>query len=331
MSPDLSTTYLGLSLRSPLSVSSCPLTGELDTLAELEKAGAAAVVLPSLFEEQLVRDELQLDQVLEQGAHAFGESLTYFPEMPDYGVGPDSYLSLVSAAKQRLSIPVIASLNADSTGSWVNYAQLLQAAGADAVELNAYLIAADTEKSASQVEDDYLELVRDVRSALDIPMAVKLSPFFSSFANMAVRIDAAGADGLVMFNRFYQPDLDLETLDVVPSIELSQPWELRLPLRWIAILYGRVDASLAATSGVSDARGVAKVLLAGGDAAMMASALLLHGVRHLETVERHLVSWMEENEYDSVSRLKGSMSYRGTANPAAYERTNYMRTLASYD
>lgn len=330
MSPDLTTTYLGLTLRSPLMVSSCPLTGDLDTLVEIERAGAAAVVLPSLFEEQLVRDELHLDQVLEQGAYTFGESLTYFPDMPDYGVGPDTYLDLVNAAKERLSIPVIASLNADSTGGWIRYAELLQAAGADAVELNVYLIAADSAKTASEVEDEHLQLVRDVRAALDIPMAVKLSPYFSSLANMAVRIDEAGADGLVMFNRFYQPDLDLETLEVVPSIELSQPWELRLPMRWIAILYGRVAASLAASSGVSDAKGVAKVLLAGADVAMMASALLLHGVRYLPTVEADLVAWMEANEYESVTQLKGSVSYRGAANPAAFERTNYVRTLASY-
>jgi dihydroorotate dehydrogenase (fumarate) len=327
---DLSTTYLGLELRTPIVASPSPLTGELDTLLEIEEAGAAAVVLPSLFEEQLVEESLGLSQVLDRGTEAFAEALDYYPDLPDYGVGPDQYLDLLHTAKERLTIPVLASLNADSAGGWVRYAELLEQAGADAIELNIYAIAADMERSSTDVETEQIEIVREVRAALHVPLAVKLAPYYSSMAHFAAQVAEAGADGLVLFNRFYQPDLDLETLDVVPRVDLSEPWELRLPLRWIAILYGRVDACLAVTSGVGDAEAVAKVLLAGGDVAMMTSALLRKGPGHIRAVERDLRSWLDEHEYESVRQLRGSVSMRGATNPSAYERANYRRTLGSY-
>ena len=330
MTADLSTRYLDLELRTPIVASAGPLTGEIDTLLELEEAGAAAVVLPSLFEEQLVQDSLGLSNVLDRGTEAFAEALDYYPDLPDYGVGPEQYLDLLTTAKERLAIPVIASLNADSAGGWVRYAELLEQAGADAIELNIYAIAADAERSSSDVEAEQTEIVREVRATLHVPLAVKLAPYYSSMANFAERIAEAGADGLVLFNRFYQPDLDLETLDVEPRVDLSEPWEIRLPLRWMAILYGRVDAYLAATSGIADAAGVAKVLLAGADVAMMTSALLRHGPAHIRTVEADLRRWLEEHEYESVNQLRGSVSMQGAANPSAYERANYRRTLASY-
>ena len=327
---DLRTGYLGLELRSPLVASASPLTGDTDHLRRLEAAGAAAAVLPSLFEEQLTHDQVELDRLLEQTSEHVGEAQSYFPDLADYNTGPSSYLELIERAKRAVAIPVIASLNGTTPGGWVRHARRMQDAGADAIELNLYAVATDPRVGAAELEGRYLELVAAVRAAVTVPLAVKLSPFFTAMANMAVRVAGAGADGLVLFNRFYQPDLDLDTLDVVPRLVLSSSDELRLPLRWIAILYGHVDASLAATSGVHTGLDAAKVLLAGADVAMMTSALLRHGPGHLTQVERELVAVLDEHDYASVTELRGSMSRRAMPDPAGFERANYIRTLASW-
>ncbi len=330
MTPDLSTRYLGFDLKSPLVASAGPLTSDVDSLLRLEEAGISAVVLPSLFEEQIVHESLELHQVLEHGSESFGEAATFFPELEDYGSGPGRYLDSVERARAHLSVPVIASLNADSTGSWVRYATLIESAGADAIELNIYAIGADPTRASSELEAEHLDLVGEVREAIDVPLAVKLSPFFSSLAHFAVEVAEAGADGLVLFNRFYQPDLDLETLEVAPRLELSQAWELRLPLRWIAMLRPALDVSLAASTGIGDAEAVVKALLVGADATMMTSALLRSGPALVTEIERGLATWLEANEYDSVAQLKGSVSHEGAEDPAAFERANYMKTLASW-
>jgi len=325
--PDLRTRYLGLPLRSPLVASSSPLTGRLGTLRQLEDAGAAAVVLPSLFEEQLTTESLEIDRLLEAGAGSFGEALDYFPDLDDYDTGPGRSLELVREAKKALGIPVIASLNGTTPGGWLEHAKLLEEAGADALELNLYHVAADPEDDAGRLEGRLREVVVAVRREVGLPIAVKLSPFFTALAHTARELVRAGADGLVLFNRFYQPDVDLETLEVVPRLALSSSHELRLPMRWIAILRGRVDASLAATSGVHTRDDAVKVLLAGADAVMLASALLEHGPEHLRALEQGISEWMTEREYESVEQLKGSMSQGAVADPAAFERANYVRTL----
>lgn len=326
----LTSIWLGRELRSPIVASAGPFTGSLDTLLRLEDAGVAAVVLPSLFEEQVVHDALALDAALLAPGEVHGEASGYFPELDDYNTGPDRYLTLLERAKARLDVPVIASLNASSTGAWIAFAHLLEQAGADAVELNVYAPVLDGERTAAQVEDAEVELVGDVAAALSVPLAVKLGPWYTSFGHVARRVAAAGAGGLVLFNRFYQPDLDLDTLEVEPRIDLSEAWELRLPLRWVAALHGRIDAGLAVTSGVHDAAGVAKALLVGADVAMMMSALLRRGPEHVATVEADLLRWMEEHEYESVAQLRGSMSQRHTPDPTAYERSQYLRTLSSW-
>ncbi|MEN8180952.1 MAG: dihydroorotate dehydrogenase-like protein [Myxococcota bacterium] len=326
----LGTRYLGLELRSPLVASSCPLTGDLRSLKELEDAGVGAVVLPSLFEEQLTYESMELDRLLETGADAFGEALSYFPEMDDYNTGPDHYLELISRAKQALDVPVIGSLNGILPGAWVEYAKLIEEAGADALELNLYVIPADPERTSLTMEQRYREVVASVRRVLTIPLAVKIGPFFTALAHTAGQLVEAGADGLVLFNRFYQPDVDLETLDVLPRLALSTSEELRLPLRWIAILHGQLEACLAATTGIHTASDALKVLLVGADVAMMASALLQYGPKHVARVEKGIRDWMVEREYESVEQLKGSVSRSRVADPSAYERANYMRTLRSY-
>jgi dihydroorotate dehydrogenase (fumarate) len=328
--PDLRSDYLGIELASPLVASSSPLTRDLDGQRALEDAGAAALVLPSLFEEQLAFEAGEVDRMLETGAEMFGEALSFFPDLEDYNTGPDGYLETIRRAKQALAIPVIASLNGHTPGGWLEHAGALEQAGADALELNLYRIAADPEVTAVQIEQTYRELVGAVRAAVRIPVAVKLGPFFTSLAHTARGLVAAGADGLVLFNRFYQPDLDLESLDVLPRLQLSTSEELRLPLRWIALLHGRVDASLAATTGVHTSEDVLKVLLAGADVAMLASALLENGPAHLKTLRRGVETWMDEREYASVRQLRGSVSQRSAADPTAYERANYMQTLQSY-
>ena len=331
MSFDLGTRYLGLDLSGPLVPSASPLTGDLDTLRRLESTGASAVVLPSLFEEQVEHDAMAVHHSIEFGAESFAEATAgYFPEMDGYNTGPQHYLDHLAAAKEALEIPVIASLNGTSRGGWTLYARLCEEAGADALELNVYLVAADVGTTAEQVERQYLELVEAVAAAVSIPLAVKVGPFFSAMANMAQRLVAAGADGLVLFNRFYQPDIDLDEMEVRPNVVLSTPDELRLVLRWMAILHGRLDASLAATTGVHSSDDVVKLILAGADVVMMASALLLNGPEHLGSVLERVRAWFVDHDYESVAQARGSLSQRHSPDPAAFERSNYMRTLVSY-
>jgi dihydroorotate dehydrogenase (fumarate) len=327
---DLSTTYLGLKLRTPLMPSASPLSEDIDNIKRLEDAGASAVVLYSLFEEQLRRDRIELAQNLEQGTESFAEALTYFPEPEDLKLGPEEYLKHVARAKATVDIPIIASLNGSSVGGWTDYASQIQQAGADALELNIYYIPTDLDLSGSEVEQTYVDILKAVKSKVSIPVAVKLSPFFSSFANMAKRLDDAGADGLVLFNRFYQPDINLESLEIHPNILLSTPMAMRVPLRWVAILHGLIKASLAATSGVHRATDVLKMLMAGADVTQLCSVLLRHGARQLTVIERDLVAWMEEHEYESVGQLKGSLSQKNCADPSTFERAQYMRAISSY-
>lgn len=330
MTPDLSTVYLGLELRNPVIASASPLTGDLDSLRALEAAGAAAVVLPSLFEEQIEHEELELHEAFEQGAHSFGEALTYLPDIDDLATGPTAYLEHLVAAKEALRIPVIASLNGSSAGGWVRYARLAEEAGADAIELNAYAVEADPTREGHHVEHDLLELVGQVRAAVSIPLAVKVGPFYSAFANVAQRLALAGADGIVCFNRFLGPDIDLETLTVQPGLRLSSPDELRLPLRWVAILRGRVPVDLGATGGVHSAEDAVKLVLAGADAVLLASSLLRHGPRHLTAVVGGLAAWLDDHEYTSVDQARGSLSQVACPDPAAFERAQYMRALTTH-
>jgi dihydroorotate dehydrogenase (fumarate) len=328
--PDLSTRYLGLDLRTPIVASAGPSTRTVESMVALADHGVGAVVLPSLFEEQIVLEAQSIHATLEAGTDSFGEAGDWFPPLPSYDVGPDRYLTRVEEAKAALDVPVIASLNASSVGGWVRYAKLLEQAGADALELNLYEVHVDPHRSSAEVEDADVELAETIASMLEIPVAVKLSPYYSAFASFAVRMAESGIAGLVLFNRFYQPDLDLETLDVLPSVDLSSPWELRLPLRWIAVLREQLSCSLAATSGVHDGRDVAKALLVGADVAMTTSALLRHGPGHIATMEEQLVRWMVEHEYTSVQQLRGSVRREAAANPEAFERSSYARTLSSW-
>jgi dihydroorotate dehydrogenase (fumarate) len=330
--PDLSTTYLGLSLRSPLVASASPLTGEVDACRALEAHGAAAIVCPSLFEEEVLHDEVQLTRALEAGSEHFAEALDYFPDTGTIPSIADRYLERLEATKAAVGIPVIASLNATTPGGWVRYARHLADAGADAIELNVYHVAADPTRSAADIEESDLEMIREVTDSVEVPVAVKLSPYYSAFANFAVRAVEAGAAGLVVFNRFYQPDFDLDELAPVPRIELSSPWELRLPVRWLAILSPLVAAraSLAATSGIDGAQGAVKAILAGANVTMMTSALLRHGPSHVAQVEADLLAWLADRDYESVAQLCGSASYATSDDPAGFERVNYLRTLRSW-
>ncbi len=327
---DLSTSYLGLKLKNPVVPSASPLSHSLDSMRRLEDAGASAIVMYSLFEEQIAHETAELNHYLSYGTESFAEALTYFPESDDYNLGPEEYVGLIHKAKQSLGIPVIGSLNGVSTGGWIKYAKKIEEAGADALELNVYYIPTDPKLAGDDVENRYFEVLNAVKSTVRIPVAMKLNPFFSSLANIAHRLDAAGADGLVLFNRFYQPDIDLETLEVKPNVILSTPQALRLPLRWIAILHGRVKASLAATSGIHTALDVLKMLMAGADVTMMASALLKLGPEQIKTILADMDQWMLEHEYHSVQQMKGSMSQKSIADPAAFERANYMKALQSY-
>jgi len=308
-----------------------PLTGRIDTLLRLEDCGAAAVVLPSLFEEEIVDESIRLHETLEQGIEQNPETVGYFPEMDFSDLGPQRHLRLLESAKKKLEVPVIASVNATSPGSWSRYATEMAEAGADAIELNLYAVPGDPSTTAGEIEARYLETIRAVRSAITVPLSVKISPFFSSTGHFAGRAVDAGAGGLVLFNRFYQPDLDLETLDVLPQLELSSSWELRLPLRWIAILRARLPAtSLAASTGVHSAADVAKALLVGADVAMTTSALLLHGPGLLLRIEQELREWMVDHDYESVRELRGSVSQSAVSDPTAFERANYIRVLSSF-
>ena len=328
---DLSTTYLGLDLEHPVVPSASPLTGDIDSLHRLVEAGAPAVVMRSLFEEQIVHEALSIHRGLDFAAGASPEAPGgYLPELEDYNTGPAGYLDLLKRIKDELHIPVIASLNGDSPGGWTLYAKILEGRGADALELNIYHIAGDPDISGSAVESSYLRLVESVRAAIDIPLAVKIGPFFSSMAAFAHRLGIAGADGLVLFNRFYQPDLDLETLTLRPDLELSRSADSLLVLRWIGMLAGRVDSDLAATSGIHTSEDAVRMLLAGADVTMMASALLINGPEHLRGVVDGLRAWLWERGYASASQARGSASHVNIADPSAYERGNYMRTLLSY-
>ena len=327
---DLSTSYLGLTLGSPLVASAGPLSESVDNIRRMEDAGAGAVVLFSLFEEQIALESHHLDHHLSRGTESFAESLTYLPDIHDYRLGPDAYLEHLRRAKAAVDIPIIGSLNGVSTGGWTSYARKIEDAGADALELNIYFIPTDPALTSAEVEQTYVDLVRDVTRSVGIPVAVKLGHFWSAFANMAVRLDGVGARGLVLFNRFYQPDFNLDELEVVPSLTLSSSYELLLRLHWTAILHGRVRADLAVTGGVHTAEDVLKAMMAGARVAMTTSALLLHGIEHLITLRAGLVRWMEEREYESVRQMQGSMSYRAVRDPSAFERANYMKVLSSY-
>jgi len=332
MTVDLRTRYLSLDLRSPIVASAAPHNGEPATAARLERAGAGAIVLPSLFEEEILSEEIGLNRSLEQGTEAFAEALDYFPAIDTIISVADLYLASIEQVKAQATVPIIASLNATSVGGWVRYARLIQDAGADALELNIYHVAADPQRTATEIEAADLKLIAAVRETVAIPLAVKLSPYYSSFANFAAAATAAGADGLVLFNRFYQPDLDLDSFEVVPRLDLSQAWEMRLPARWIAMLRPQLgpDVSLAATSGVQSGTDVVKGLMVGADVVMMTSALLRDGPEHIAQVEDELRTWMTEHEYESVAQLRGSASHATAENPSAFERANYMQTLRSW-
>jgi dihydroorotate dehydrogenase (fumarate) len=329
---DLGTRYLGLDLRSPIVASAAPQNGEPAMAGRLESAGVGAIVLPSLFEEEILAEQIGLERSLEQGTEHFAEALDYFPRVVAFAGTADRYVAGLERIKARSTVPIIASLNATSAGGWVRYARLMQDAGADALELNLYHLAADPRRTAEEMEAADLELIAAVRASIGIPLAVKLSPYYSAFASFAAAATRSGADGLVLFNRFYQPDLDLEALEVVPRLELSQPWEMRLPVRWIAILRSQLGAgvSLAATSGAHGGTDVVKGLMVGADVVMMTSALLRHGPEHVRTVEAELRAWMTDHEYESVAQLKGSASQATAENPSAFERANYMHTLRSW-
>jgi dihydroorotate dehydrogenase (fumarate) len=327
---DLSTNYMGLKLKHPIVPSASPLSRSLDSIRKLEDAGAPAIVMYSLFEEQITWESNILDHYLSYGTESFQEAATYFPDMKTYNVGPEEYLNLISQAKAATNIPIIGSLNGVSTGGWVEYARKIQQAGADALELNVYYIATDLLRSGAEVEQMYLDVVRDVKNSVNIPVGVKIGPFFSSTANMAHRLAVQGADALVLFNRFYQPDFDLENLEVVPHLTLSTSNELRLPLRWVAILYRRVPVDFAITTGVHNSEDVLKALMAGAKVTMMASELLQNGVGRIGQILDGVRIWMEEREYESVTQMIGSLSQVNLGQPALIERANYMKMLQSW-
>jgi dihydroorotate dehydrogenase (fumarate) len=327
---DLTTTYLGLNLKNPLVASASPLSKKADTAKKLEDAGVSAIVMYSLFEEQIIHESLELDHYLTRGTNSFAEAQTYLPDIGTYNMGPDKYLEHLTALKKDVSIPVIGSLNGVSNGGWVRFARLIQDAGADALELNMYYLATYPELTGQELEDNYVELVKEVNAAISIPLAVKLSPFITSLPNFCRRLVDAGADGLVLFNRFYQPDFDLEELEVVRSLELSDSRDLLLPLRWISILYGKVEADLGLTSGIHTAKDVLKSMMAGAKVAMTASAILREGYDIVPAILTDLQAWMEAHEYESITQMQGSMSQQSVAEPAAFERSNYIQILSEF-
>jgi len=327
---DLSTQYLGLSLKNPIVPSASPLSQKIDSIKEMEDAGAAAVVLYSLFEEEIEHDQMELHHHTTYGTEIFPEALTFFPEHEKYLTGPETYLEHIRKAKEAVDIPIIGSLNGTTNGGWLKYANQMQEAGADALELNIYYLVTDPDMSSEDVERKYVEIIQEVKQSVDIPIAVKLGPYFSSLAEFAHRLDLSGANGLVLFNRFYQPDINLDKLEVVPNVLLSTPMELRLPLRWIGILYGKVKADLAATSGIHQGEDVLKMLMAGANVTMMASALLKNGIPWIGKVLKDMENWMEIYEYDSVQQMRGSMSHQSVSNPENFERANYIKALQSY-
>lgn len=327
---DLSTTYMGLKLQHPVVASASPISYTLDGIRRLEDGGAAAIVLYSLFEEQIEGESHLLDHYLSYGSESFAEALDYFPDLDNYNVGPQQYLNLIKSAKAAVKVPIIASLNGVSTGGWTSYAHRMEEAGADALELNIYYIPTDPTVSSAAVEEMYVDIVREVKATVKIPVAVKVGPYFSSFANMAHRLTDAGADALVIFNRFYQPDLDLEELEVVPNLVLSTREAMRLPLRWAAILYGRIPVDMALTSGVHTYEDVLKGLMAGATVTMMTSEVLKNGPKRIGEIANEVRNWLIEHEYESLAQMRGSMSQKNVAQPAAYVRANYMRVLQSW-
>lgn len=327
---DLSTRYMGLQLKNPLVPSASPLSRSVDSIRQLEDAGAAAVVMYSIFEEQFHHEARELAHFLTFGTESFAEALTYFPDPGEFNLGPEEYLELLAKAKKAVGIPIIGSLNGYTSGGWISTAKEMEQAGASAIELNVYYIPTDPDRSGAEVEQMYIDILKAVKESIQIPVAIKLSPYFSSFANMAKKLDEAGADALVLFNRFYQPDIDLEKLEVVPNVTLSTSASVRVPLRWIAILYGKIKADLAATSGVHTADDVLKMLMGGASVTMLCSSLLRHGPGHISVILANLEKWMEEREYESVTQMRGSMSQKSVREPAAFERANYMKALNRY-
>ncbi len=327
---DLTTTYLGLKLKNPLIASASPLSNNVDNFKVLEDAGVAAIVNHSLFEEQITHEVGELQHYLSNHSESYAESLSYFPKVGDFPLGPEEYLSHIYKAKKAVKVPIIASLNAHTEGGWVTFAKQIQQAGADALELNVYFMAADPDVDGRQIEETYIEILQQVKSVVTIPVAIKIGPYFSAFANMAKRLDEAGADGLVLFNRFYQPDIDLEGLMIVPNVTLSTSYDMRLPLRWIGILFGHIKADLAATTGIHSSEDVIKVIMSGADVAMLCSVLLRHGPDHAKTLLQGIEKWMKEHDYASIEQMRGSMSQQSIVNPESFERANYMRTLQSY-
>jgi dihydroorotate dehydrogenase (fumarate) len=327
---DLTTTYLGLNLKNPLVASSSPLSQKIETVQQLEAAGVSAVVMYSLFEEQIINESLKLHRDLTRGAELYAEMLTSLPDYGQYSIGPETYLEKLSKVKNAVHIPVIGSLNGVSSGGWIEYAQKIEQAGADALELNIYYLSTNPDLTASELEDSYIKLVEGIRKQVRIPLAIKLSPFYTSLPNFARRLAEAGADGLVLFNRFYQPDFDLEQLEVVPNLVLSNSNELRLPLRWVAILFGRIQADLALTSGVHTGIDLIKAMMAGACVTNVTSEFLQNGISRASEILSEVTDWMEEHEYLSIQQMKGSMSQQAVAEPAAFERANYMKVLSSY-
>jgi dihydroorotate dehydrogenase (fumarate) len=327
---DLSTTYLGLNLKNPLVASASPLSKQLETARQLDQAGVSAIVMYSLFEEQIIQDSLKLHRDLERGSYMYAEALGQLPDYGMYSIGPESYLEHLRRVKQSVGVPVIGSLNGVSAGGWVEYAKKIEDAGADALELNLYDLATDVALTSTELEARHIEVVEQIRKGIKIPLAVKLSPFYTALPNFARRLVEAGANGVALFNRFYQPDFDLETLEVVPNLVLSNSNELRLPLRWIAILYGRVKADFALTSGVHTAEDLLKALMAGASVTMVASELLKNGMGRVPQILADMQTWMDEHEYVSVQQMKGSMSQQAVTDPGMFERANYMKVLSSY-
>lgn len=327
---NLTTNYLGLELKNPIVPSAGPLSQEISAIKAMEDAGASAVVLFSLFEEEIEHESLELYHHTTSTKESYAEALDYFPEPYDYKIGPDKYLEHIRKAKEAVEIPIIASLNGKSVGGWIDYAKKIEQAGADALELNIYFLASNSKIAGSEIEREYLNIVKGIKMNVNIPIAVKMHPFFSSVSWMAEQLSNVGADGLVLFNRFYQPDINLETLEVEPNVLLSTPAEMRIPLRWIAMLYGKINADLAATSGIYSEADVIKMIMAGAKVTQMLASLLKFGIGHIKDVLDKMVYWMEVNEYESVEQMRGSMSYKNVANPSQFERANYMKVLHSY-
>lgn len=330
LKPDLSTHYLGMNLKNPIVPSASPLSRDLGNVKRMEDAGASAVVMYSLFEEQITHEMLELYHHTSYHSDTHAEALSYFPEHQGYVLGPEEYLEHLHKIKESVGIPVIGSLNGCTAGGWTKYAKLIEEAGADAIELNMYMLATDFNTSSLDIENIYVDTLRSVKENVSIPVAMKISPYISSMGHFAKQLDDNGVDGLVLFNRFYQPDIDLENLEVVPNIILSNQQSMRLPLRWIAILYGRVNASLAATSGVNTAEDVIKLIMTGASVTQMFASLHKNGIEHIKTVLDDIEKWMVEHEYESLKMMRGSMSHKSVANPGAFERANYMKALQSF-